>query len=95
MSDPPEVTAAQEALDIAMREMVRVCAEHGQPLIGDGAMFVGYAVIIEGLTYNDEGHTMTSLGHVYDGGEMRLPSAVGLLQLGLDSLRGVGNPSDD
>jgi hypothetical protein len=92
--DPPEVKAAQDKLDEAMRELVRVCAEHGVPLIGDGAMIVGYAAVVEGMKYDEDGHTMTSLGHVYDGGEMRLPTAIGLLSLGLDALRGLGSFDD-
>lgn len=96
MTDPPEVKAAQEALDRAVREMVRVCAEQGDHLIGDEttpAHVAGYILIVDGVSYSEEGNTVTSIGHVYDGGEMPLPQAVGLLKLGMWSL--LEGPVDD
>jgi hypothetical protein len=85
----PEIKAAQEALDNAVRELIRVCANHGEPLIGDDtkeAFLSGYVMVLDGTSYNEEGDTVTSIGHVYDGGQMPLPQAVGLMKLGMWSL---------
>lgn len=90
MIDNPEVKAAQKALDEAVREMVRVCADAGQHIIGGESMeafLSGYVMILDGTSYNEDGSIVTSIGHIYDGGEMPLPQAVGLMTLGLWTLR--------
>lgn len=90
MTEPPGIKAAQKALDEAVREMIRVCADAGQHLIGDEhaeAFLSGYVMILDGTAYNADGSIVTSIGHIYDGGEMPLPQAVGLMTLGLWTLR--------
>jgi hypothetical protein len=81
---------AQDAVDMAVREMVRVFAENDEPLIGEDdrpAMVAGYIVIVDGVAYHPEtNRPITSIGHIYDGGSMGLPQAVGLMKLGMWSL---------
>lgn len=90
MTEHPEIKKAQEAVDMAVREMARICAEHGEPLIGDEetlAMVAGYLIVVDGVAYHPEtGNPITSIGHIYDGGNMMLPQAVGLMKLGMWSL---------
>lgn len=93
-SDPPEIRAAQARLDEAVRDFVEVCKQSGDPLLNEQALFTGYAMVVEGMHYNEDGNGITSLGEVYDGGEMRMSSAVGLFTLALDRLRGIGSVED-
>lgn len=94
MNDNSEIKRAQEKLDAAVREFVETCKKHGDPMLNEEALFVGYIMTIEGTHWDENGHGKTSLGHVFDGGDMPIARAIGLAQLQLDRLRGVGDPDD-
>lgn len=94
MNQSSEMKAAQDKIDSAVREFVQACKECGEAILSESALLSGYILILEGIHYDEEGGSKTSLGVAYDGGDMRLSAAVGLCQLTQDMLRGIGSPED-
>lgn len=89
-----EAKAAQEKIDQAVREYINEMKAAGDPIINERALISGYALLIEGQHWADDGESRTSMGRVFDGGDMPITRAVGILLLALDALRGIGQPDD-
>lgn len=94
MTDSPEVKAAQAKLDQAVRDYVNEMRQAGDAIINEEAVMSGYIMLIEGQHWDEEGVSRTSMGRVFDGGDMPISRAVGLLVLASDALRGIGDPDD-
>ena len=88
MSESPEVKAAQENLDEAVQRMHRALGSDG------GSLFVDYVLIIEGSKLDEEGHGITVVDTVFRGGEMRLTTALGLMDLGYDRVKDGSEKED-
>lgn len=79
-----EAKAAQCRLDDAVTEFLRAMGW------GQGMITTGWALVAHQAGFNDEGEDTSGYPVVYQGGSMADHAAIGLFQVGIDTVRGVG-----
>lgn len=89
-----DIKAAQAKLDAAVEEFIRDSREADAPMINSSAVLSSYILTVEGQHWDDDGHSRTSCGTAYYGGDMPLARAIGLALMTLDNLRGIGSFDD-
>lgn len=76
----PEVRAATEKLEEAIKGMYHACAT--QP----GSLLIDWIVVMEGMAYDDEGDRFTVMDMAFPNGQCRTTSAIGMLTLAHDKI---------
>lgn len=80
----PEQRAAHEELDQAIKKVLDLqgrCPEHAEEPM---PTLVDWVVVVEGLTFDDEGDSLGWHNILFRGGQCRRSVALGLLDIGVE-----------
>ena len=72
-----------------MEDLVEEHRKAGKPLFPPECGYQGYAAVVYGLEFDDEGHSLMSTASVYNGGDMLVSNAIGLYYMHLQDLSGL------
>jgi hypothetical protein len=82
------IESAQKALDAAMENLVEEYKLADKPFFPDDSKYQGFAAVAYAVSFDEDGHSMTSTASVYNGGDMLIHSAIGLYQMHVQDLLG-------
>lgn len=81
MALTPEQKQAHDELEEAIKKVITLTGT-----MSPNAMMAEWMVIIEGITFDEQGDSMIDFGLLFRGGQVRLTTALGMLEISKDQL---------
>jgi hypothetical protein len=88
-------TPAQKAADELLEEAVQKIVAAYPTVLPTESLIVDYTMVIEGMRFDDEGHSMTDIGLAFRGGQCRSTVVLGQLQLAADVVMDSFDTAED